>query len=195
MIERFGDAWDMAELNLMRQVRARANVLGGFLGLVWVVSGAVLILSLDSLIPVLIPRTSHGLLGVLTMPFVHASWTHLVVNTLPLATFAWLVLIRGPIYFARVTIFIALVGGLGVWVFARSAAHVGASGLIFGYFGFLVARGLYDRQLRSIAIALGVAFVYGSMIGGVLPGLPQVSWEGHLAGLLAGVLAARVLDH
>ncbi len=194
-LERFGDAPGMAEVDFTRPVKARAQVLGGFLALVWGVSVSVLILPLGSLVPVLIPRTGHGLWGVLTMPFVHGSWAHLAVNTLPLASFAWLVLIRGPSYFVKVTVFIMLVGGLGVWVFARSAAHVGASGLVFGYFGFLVARGLYDRQLRSIAIAAGVAFVYGGMIWGVLPGLPQVSWEGHLSGLLGGVLAARMLEH
>ena len=90
-----------------------------------------------------------------------------------------------------VSIFIILVGGLGVWAFGRSVIHIGASGLAFGYFGYLVARGWYERRLGSILIAIIVIVLYCGLIVGVLPAPGFVSWEAHLFGLIAGVLAAR----
>jgi membrane associated rhomboid family serine protease len=175
-------------------VKGSVAVLIAFLAAVWGVSLACLALGVDA-VPILVPRTTAGLAGVVTMPFVHGSLAHLVVNTGPLAVFAWLVLIGGTKYFFRVTAVVVIVGGLGVWALGRGGAHVGASGLVFGYFGFLVARGLYDQKLRSIFIAGLVAVLYGGMIWGVLPTLPGVSWEAHLAGLVAGVFAARSLRH
>ena len=102
-----------------------------------------------------------------------------------------LVLTRGVAYYVKVTLAIVVLGGLGLWVLGRSAAHIGASGVAFGYFGFLVARGRYERRLGSIAAAVLVIAVYGGMLGGVLPRADGVSWEGHLCGLLAGWLYAR----
>ena len=83
------------------------------------------------------------------------------------------------------------VGGVGVWAFGRSAIHIGASGLVFGYFGYLVARGWYERKISSILVAIVVIVLYGGLIVGVLPTPGLVSWEAHLFGLLSGVMAAR----
>ena len=102
-----------------------------------------------------------------------------------------MVAIRGVAYYVAATLAIAVLGGLGLWVFGRSAAHVGASGLIFGYFGFLVGRGYYERSLQSVAVAILVAVVYGGMLAGILPQDERVSWEAHLFGLLAGGLCSR----
>ena len=85
-----------------------------------------------------------------------------------------------------------MLGGLGLWVLGRDAAHIGASGLIFGYFGFLVGCGYYERRLQSIAVSVLVVVVYGGLIVGVLPRGDRVSWEAHLFGLIAGGLCARV---
>ena len=89
------------------------------------------------------------------------------------------------------TLFVVLLGGAGVWLAARGGSHIGASGLVFGYFGYLVARGWYDRRIVSILIAIVVMVVYGGLLFGVLPTGGRVSWEGHLTGLIAGVLVAR----
>lgn len=140
----------------------------------------------------LVPRRIDGLPGILTAPLVHGSFAHLAANTVPLLVLGGMVAVRGVARYLTVTLAVTVLGGLGVWTLARrDAAHVGASGLIFGYFGFLVARGYYDRSPGAIAVSVVVAVVYGGMIAGVLPRDDQVSWEAHLFGLLAGGVCAR----
>ena len=139
----------------------------------------------------LVPRRIDGLPGILTAPLVHGSFAHLAANTVPLLVLGGMVAVRGVARYLTVTLAVTVLGGLGVWMLARNAAHVGASGLIFGYFGFLVARGYYDRSPGAIAVSVVVAVVYGGMIAGVLPRDGQVSWEAHLFGLLAGGVCAR----
>ena len=139
-----------------------------------------------------VPRRLDGLVGVLGAPLVHGSFAHLAANTLPLLVLGGMVAVRGAVYYVTTTLAIAVLGGLGLWLLGRSAAHVGASGVIFGYFGFLVGRGYYERSLPSVAVAVLVAVVYGGMIGGVLPRDDRVSWEAHLFGLLAGGVCARL---
>lgn len=139
----------------------------------------------------LVPRRIDGLPGILTAPLVHGSFAHLAANTVPLLVLGGMVAVRGVARYLTVTLAVTVLGGLGVWTLARDAAHVGASGLIFGYFGFLVARGYYDRSPGAIAVSVVVAVVYGGMIAGVLQRDDQVSWEAHLFGLLAGGVCAR----
>ncbi len=142
----------------------------------------------------IVPRTVDGLIGIPLMPFLHGSFDHLVVNTAPLAVLGGLVAVQGSRKFWMATVAITLVGGGALWVVGRNAVHVGASGLIFGYFGYLIARAWYTRSLLAVFIAIVVAVVYGGILLGVLPFFQQgVSWEGHLTGLIAGVLAARVM--
>ena len=176
-------------------VKPRLTALVILTGMIWALSLANLYFFQDRLLPLLIPRTGAGLLGVPCMPFIHKDLNHLLCNTLPLLVFAWLILNRGVAYFSKVTLFIVLFGGLLVWALARGNPHIGASGLVFGYFGFLVARGLYDKSVRSVIVALAVIIFYGGIVWGVLPVSRFVSWEAHLFGLLAGIAAARVLRH
>ena len=133
------------------------------------------------------PRSSN--IGL--SPFLHGGLGHVISNTVPLLILAGFVALRGPSRLLYVTLIVVVVGGAGVWVFGRTAAHVGASGLVFGYFGYLMASGWYDRRPLSIIIAVGVFFLYGTLLFGVFPTAGFVSWEGHLFGLIAGVLAAR----
>ena len=98
---------------------------------------------------------------------------------------------RQSLVLLRVSIIVIGLGGAGVWVFGRSSIHIGASGLVFGYFGYLVARGWHERRFGSILVAIVVIVLYGGLIFGVLPVPGLVSWEGHLFGLIAGVLVAR----
>ncbi len=141
-----------------------------------------------------VPRTVDGLIGIPLMPFLHGSFDHLVVNTLPAVVLGGLVAFQGSKKFLTATVFITLVGGGALWVVGRSAVHVGASGLIFGYFGYLIARAWYTRSLGAVLIAVVVAVVYGGILLGVLPFFQEgVSWEGHLTGLIAGALAARLM--
>ena len=172
--------------------KTRAATLLGCLTFVWAVSLYGLYVD-ERLVYALslVPRRVDGLPGILSAPLVHGSFAHLVANTVPLLILGGMVAVRGAAYYLAMTLGIVVVGGLALWALGRNAAHVGASGVIFGYFGLLVARGYYERSLQSIAVSVVVVVVYGGMIAGVLPQGERVSWEGHLFGLVAGGVCAR----
>ena len=174
--------------------KSRILVLMMCVGVIWGVSGFALLFDNQFLLYHLavIPRELGSLPGVVGMPFVHGSWWHLISNTMPLLILGGVVMFRGIRYFGAVTFMIMLLGGVLLWCFGRSAAHIGASGLAFGYLGFLVTRGFYERSWQSIGVAALVVFLYGGMIFGVVPRDDGVSWEAHLFGLLAGMVVARV---
>jgi membrane associated rhomboid family serine protease len=143
------------------------------------------------------PRDVHGLIGVLSAPFVHASFEHLMSNTLPLGLLAALTLYAYPRATRYALPSIWLGSGLGVWLWARSSVHVGISGVTVGLMAFLFLIGLLRRDRLGVAIALLVFFLYGGMLMSVLPHEEHVSFEYHFFGALAGVIAAiawRKLD-
>ena len=142
----------------------------------------------------LVPRTTGGLVGIPLSPFLHGSFLHVQSNAVGLLALGCLAVIRSRERFPWVCLVIILFGGLGVWLIGRSATHVGASGLVFGLFGYLLVKGLLDRSILSILVAVVVAGVFGWVIlSGILPTNDYVSWEGHLCGLAAGVLAAIIV--
>ena len=129
------------------------------------------------------------------MPFLHRGFGHLVANTIPIVVLGWLVMLRRTADIFTVAAVTLIVGGLGIWLFgASNSVHVGASGLIFGFFGFLLARAYFERSPASIALAAVVLLLYGGIIWGVLPGQVGVSWLGHLFGFIGGILAAYLLS-
>lgn len=137
------------------------------------------------------PRNLIGLRGILFAPFLHGNFPHLIANTIPFLSLGWLVMLQRTSDFWRVTAMTMLVGGLGIWLIGQpNSIHIGASILIFGYLGFLLFRGYFQRNAPSIALSLIVAVFYGSLIFGVLPSRAGVSWEGHLFGFIGGVIAA-----
>lgn len=139
----------------------------------------------------IVPRNLIGLRGVLFAPFLHGNFPHLIANTIPFLSLGWLVMLQRTSDFWRVTAMTVLVGGLGVWLIGQpNSIHIGASILIFGYLGFLLFRGYFQRNAPSIALSIIVAVFYGSLIFGVLPTRAGVSWEGHLFGFIGGVIAA-----
>ena len=139
------------------------------------------------------PRDSSTLTGILTCHWLHAGFPHLLSNTPPFIMLGGFVLIGGRAMFWKVTFFVALAGGLTLWILGGKGNHIGASLVIFGYLGFLLARGVFERSALWIVISLVTLFLYGGMITGVLPGQSGVSWQGHLFGFLAGIGAARLL--
>ena len=139
-----------------------------------------------------LPYLAGSLRGILLSPLLHGSFSHLMSNTFPLLLLGGFVAIRGAKTIIGVSLLVIVLGGLLVWIVGRPAVHIGASGLVFGYFGFLVAQGWYERSIVSIVVAVGVLLLYGGIIFGVLPQSGFISWEGHLFGLVAGVLAARI---
>ena len=140
------------------------------------------------------PHTLQGLWGILFAPFLHGGFGHLIANSGPFVVLGWLVALRGVGRFVAVSLIVIVIGGLGVWLFGPSnTVHIGASGLIFGYLGYLLLSGYFEQKPGSILVAVVVGLLYGGAIWGVLPGQRGISWQGHLFGLLAGVLAARLL--
>lgn len=138
------------------------------------------------------PRRVDSLPGILVWPFLHGGYAHLLMNTTPLLVMGFFVALRGVRSFCLSSLFILVLAGIGVWLFGRTAYHIGASGLVFGYFGFLVALAWYEKSLMTFLVACLVLFYYGGIIYGVLPRDEFVSWEGHLFGLIAGVIAANL---
>lgn len=140
------------------------------------------------------PRTAAGLRHLFIAPLMHAGFAHLFANTVPFVVLGWFVMLRHTTDFFVVTAVAALVSGLGIWLFGGpSTIHVGASGVVFGYLGFLLGRGYLERSAGAILLALVALFLYGGMIWGVLPTARGVSWLGHLFGFVGGMLAAWLL--
>lgn len=140
------------------------------------------------------PRSVDGLRNILFAPFLHAGFGHLSANSVPLIVLGLLVMLSGLQPFVIVSLTAALASGLGVWLFgAGNTVHLGASGIIFGYLGFLLAAAWFLRSVGAIVVALAVVLIYGSTLWGVLPGQEGVSWLGHLFGLAGGILAAWLL--
>ncbi|MBM2577656.1 rhomboid family intramembrane serine protease [Jannaschia sp. Os4] len=177
-----------------RTFALRLAALGGFVAILWIVQ-ALNWLTGYSLNPAfgLIPREAEGLDGIVAMPLLHGGFGHLMSNTPPLLVMGALLSATATRALVAVNAIIVAAGGALVWLFGSAAIHVGASGLVFGWFGFLVARGLVDRSPVTLAAAALVGVLYGAIIWGVLPGRPGVSWEAHLFGALAGVAAAVVV--
>jgi membrane associated rhomboid family serine protease len=141
----------------------------------------------------IVPRTGGGVRGIVFAPLLHASAGHLVGNTIGFALLGGLVLLREEWHFWTVTVVGALVAGLGTWLFGRLAMHIGASGVIFAYFGYLLLAGWLERKLGAIVLSLFVFATWGTLLVGVLPGTPGISWEGHLFGLIGGGVAAALI--
>lgn len=181
--------------SITRELKTQVVVLGGLIAIFWgleiidslFLAGALNIYGIR-------PRSITGLLGILFAPFLHGSLAHVAANTIPFLTLGWLIMLRETSDFFVVTIITMLVSGLGVWLTAPvNSIHIGASGLIFGYFGFLLLRGYFERSFAAILFSLVVGLLYGGLIWGVLPLQYGISWQGHLFGFIGGALAARLL--
>jgi membrane associated rhomboid family serine protease len=142
----------------------------------------------------ILSRSADGLPGVVAAPFLHLGFGHLIANTLPLIMLGGLIAFSGARRLLSVTVIVVLVGGIGTWLVSPpNTITIGASGLVFGYAAYLISLGLFTRRIGQILVGVVVVLVWG---GGLLTGLvPQdgVSWQGHLFGAIAGVLAAWVL--
>ncbi|OED45040.1 rhomboid family intramembrane serine protease [Endozoicomonas sp. (ex Bugula neritina AB1)] len=138
------------------------------------------------------PRQIQSLPGILAAPFIHGSLMHLISNAIPLAVFSFLLMMHGFIRYLVVSLWVILVGGGMVWLLGREAMHIGASGVIYGYFAYLVVAGFLAKKIKLLLISLFVMLGYGGMIWGVLPTSPYISWESHLFGAVSGVIAAFI---
>ncbi|PZO60393.1 MAG: rhomboid family intramembrane serine protease [Phormidesmis priestleyi] len=141
------------------------------------------------------PRSLIGLLGIVFSPLLHRDIGHLIANTVPFLVLGWLVLLQSRFEnggdFYVITAIIVLIGGFGTWLLGRDAIHIGASGLIFGYIGFLLAQGYVGPTALTLGLALIVFMLYGSQLWGMIPSASEerISWEGHLFGFVGGIVA------
>ena len=143
------------------------------------------------------PRTVRGLFGIVVAPFLHTGFPHLIANTVPFVILGAAIALGGTRVFAEVTVLVAAISGLGIWIFgAGNSVHFGASGLVFGFLTYLVSRGVIARNVWWILGGLVTLAFYGGLFWGLLPS-PRVSWLGHLFGAIGGVLAAWIIhgDH
>lgn len=140
----------------------------------------------------IVPRQRTSIDGIAYSPFLHLGWPHLIANTVPLAVLGILVTLWGWRRWVMVTVLITVLGGGATWLLARSGNHIGASGLVFGYFGFLIGAVFFERRLWPIVPAAIAVFAYGSAVVAGLAPTDGVSWEGHAFGAVAGLVAAKV---
>lgn len=152
------------------------------------------------------PLQADGLWGIVFAPVLHANWQHLAANTVPMLVLGFLMTLAGLSRFVWATAIVWILGGFGTWLIGNVGAHcpyvgvrcetnhIGASGLIFGWLAFLIVFGFFTRKVWEIVVGIIVLLVYGGVLLGVLPGTPGVSWQGHLCGAFAGVVAAYALS-
>jgi len=179
---------------IARELKTHATILGGFVAIMWVLELVDIIFFKQALNAYgIFPREIIGLRGILFAPFLHVGLPHLISNTIPFLVLGWFVMLQETSDFFIVTAITMLVSGVGVWLFGATGFHVGASGVIFGYLGFLLTRGYFERNFPSILLSIIVGIFYGGAIWGVLPMRHGVSWEGHLFGFIGGVIAASFL--
>ncbi|MEN0064763.1 MAG: rhomboid family intramembrane serine protease [Myxococcota bacterium] len=141
----------------------------------------------------IVPQSIDGLVGIFASPFLHLTWEHLAFNSLSLLMLGPFAMLRRRSDFIRVWVIGSFVSGLGTWLIGSpNSVHIGASGVVFAYLGFLMARGIFERSVGAIVLSALVTWLFGGMLWGVLPTVGgNISWEAHLFGFVGGILAAR----
>jgi membrane associated rhomboid family serine protease len=172
--------------------RLAVRIALGFVALLWLVQSLNWGFGLDPDPFAVRPRQPAGLIGVAFAPLVHGGFEHLIANTPPLAVLGAAMLYLYPSASLRVLPLVYFGPGLLVWLFGRASAHLGASGLIYGLAAYVFFAGVLRRDRRAIAASLAVVFMYGSLVLGLLPAQPGISWETHLAAAILGTAAAFV---
>ena len=140
----------------------------------------------------IVPRNTDTLLHIVTAPFLHKDFMHFVANIFVIGVLAFVLVGFGVKRFLTVTVLSILITGTLVWLFARDGAHLGASGLLYAFFGYILLAGLKSKSLKMVGASLIILFLYGGLFWGVLPSEPFVSWESHLFGLLTGLTIAAL---
>jgi len=178
-------------LDLIDAIKAGAVEVSWVIGLLWIIQ--ILNSAANNVLCVLgiIPRHPIGLFGILFAPFIHAGFNHLFFNSIPFFLLLTFMLTFGLDQTVCATLTIVVLGGLGVWLFGRKSIHVGASGLIMGYMGFIMYKGYYAANISSLIVGVVSFYYLGSILFSLIPTGGRSSWEGHLFGFLAGIFAAH----
>lgn len=195
MLDATGDGTRRDRETTASRAKGGLVVAGGFAALLFVIElFNMLTLHALNLTFGLRPRSADGLLDIVTFPLLHANLNHLLSNALPLIVFGFLVFLSGVRVFLTALAFSWLGSGLTVWLIGDGGITVGASGLVFGLFAFLLVRGFFNHSWRQILLAVVLFMVYGSILLGVLPIMGSyISWQAHLGGAAGGVVAALLL--
>ncbi|KTD25680.1 AraC family transcriptional regulator [Legionella lansingensis] len=178
---------------IIRQTQANMNTLIIILGIVWLVYFINIFVNNRLYYLGIIPRRVYGLPGIIFSPFLHANFNHLFFNSIPLLVLSNFILINGLSYFLWVTLSITLLSGFLIWCFAKPGIHIGASALITGYWGVLVSDIYQQGSVTAIILGLISLYYFAGIFLGIFPGEKGVSWEGHLFGLLAGLVTSYFL--
>lgn len=161
-----------------------------FLLLIWLVKIAETILDINLVYLGIFPLKWNGLIGILSAPLIHSDFRHLVDNSLPVFLLSLAIFyFYKPVAF-KVFFYTWFITGMAVWIGGRSAYHIGASGLIYGFASFLFFSGIIRKNINLLAISLLVVFLYGSLVWGIFPFDYKISWESHLFGALTGGILA-----
>jgi membrane associated rhomboid family serine protease len=174
--------------------RGALAILFALVALMWILEGVDTVLDhrLDRY--GIEPRDPDGLDGVVAAPFLHVGFGHLIANTIPFVVMGAVIAFEGPLRLVAVTALVALFSGLGTWLVApEGTIHVGASGIVFGYATYLIARGAFNRRFGEIGIGIAVAVIWGSALLAGLEPREGISWQGHLFGAIGGVATAAML--
>lgn len=179
--------------SLFTQAQDQLPFMGYLLGIVWAIN--ILNWALKSHLNILgiYPRSLWGLLGIIFSPILHANFNHLFFNSIPFFVLGMFLLALGKPVFIGVTVIIALLQGILVWLFGRKYIHIGASGVISGYFGFILGLAYLQPTTASMVLAAITIYYFGTIILGIFPTSEAVSWESHLSGLVAGMFLIYVL--
>lgn len=174
--------------------RLRRSFLPGllFTGLMWLVFVPAFFLDIDLGAYGLYPRKAYGLIGIITAPFLHADWAHLLSNTFPLILLSAILFYMFPRVAGRIWLLLYFSTGLLAWLMARPAYHIGASGIVYSLASCIFFAGMFRHDRSAIAFSLIISFLYGSMLYGIFPSEDRISWESHLAGGIAGMVYAFV---
>jgi len=157
----------------------------------WIIQGMQTVLGFELGVYGILPRTMDGIWHIPLAPWIHHGVWHLLSNSIPFLLLGWLVQSKDRILFWEVTLLLVIVGGLGTWTFGSTAYHAGASGIVLGYWAFLLADGYYSKTPKNILIAVVTALFYGGLIFSLVDIRAHISWIGHISGMVAGVLIAR----
>ncbi|HAB51372.1 MAG: rhombosortase [Ignavibacteria bacterium RIFOXYB2_FULL_35_12] len=163
-----------------------------FVILLWLVKIAEITFGINLAYLGIFPRKISGLIGIITAPFIHADFNHLISNSIPLLLLGLGISYSYPTSSRKLFLAVYVLHGLLVWIIARQAYHIGASGLVYGFVSFLFFSGIIRRDNRSIALALIVTFLYGGLTWGILPIKAETSWESHLFGSIIGIMFAFI---
>lgn len=163
-----------------------------FVGLLWCIQILNRLLGYRLCVLGIHPRTVYGFVGIFFAPFLHANFNHLFFNSIPLLVLLDLVLLHGIRTFYIVTFSIILLSGLGIWSLGKKGVHIGASSLVMGYFGYLLADAYFQWNATTIILAVVCLYYFGGLILALFPDATRknISWEGHVFGCLAGVFVA-----